>query len=64
LEVAAGHGLTQHNLSAIAAIPQIAEVNIGHAVIADAVMLGLPETVKAFRAALDQGIKARQLFRP
>jgi pyridoxine 5-phosphate synthase len=55
LEVAAGHGLTQHNVVAIAAISQLVEVNIGHAVMADALMVGLPQTIAAFRAALDRG---------
>jgi len=55
LEVAAGHGLTQHNLVAIAAIPQLVEVNIGHAVVSDAVMVGLPRAVEAFRNALARG---------
>src|ERR1700734_3730686 len=41
LEVAAGHGLTQENVPALVAIPEIVELNIGHAVIADAVFLGL-----------------------
>lgn len=55
LEVAAGHGLTQHNVVAIAAISQLVEVNIGHAVVADALMVGLPQTIAGFRSALNRG---------
>ena len=36
LEVAAGHGLTQENVPALVAIPEIVELNIGHAVVSDA----------------------------
>lgn len=45
LRVNAGHGLHYHNVDAIAAIPQIEELNIGHSIIARAVMQGLPEAV-------------------
>lgn len=55
LEVAAGHGLTQHNVVAIAAISQLVEVNIGHALVADALMVGLPQTIAGFRSALNRG---------
>lgn len=46
LEVHAGHGLHYHNVKPIAAIPEIVELNIGHAVIARAVMHGLPDAVR------------------
>jgi len=59
LEVAAGHGLTQANLSAVVALPEIVELNIGHAVIADAIFAGLRETTKAYRAAIARGLSAR-----
>jgi len=54
LEVAAGHGLTRHNVGDVAAIEPIVELNIGHAVIADAVFVGLPAAVRDFRAAIDR----------
>jgi pyridoxine 5-phosphate synthase len=60
MEVAAGHGLTRHNVVAVAAISQIVEVNIGHAVVADAVFGGLERAVRDFRAALDRGIRLRR----
>jgi pyridoxine 5-phosphate synthase len=59
LEVAAGHGLTQDNVPALVAIPEIVELNIGHAVIADAVFAGLRDTVHAYQAAIARGVSAR-----
>lgn len=56
LEVAAGHGLTRHNVVDIAAIGAIVEVNIGHAVIGDALFGGLESAVRDMRAALERGI--------
>lgn len=45
LTVHAGHGLTRHNVQPIAAIAEIVELNIGHALIADSVFEGLPAAV-------------------
>ena len=45
LQVNAGHGLDYHNVAAIAAIAQIRELNIGHAIIARAIFSGLHEAV-------------------
>ncbi|GAA3593929.1 pyridoxine 5'-phosphate synthase [Gibbsiella greigii] len=45
LKVNAGHGLTYHNVQPIAALPEIHELNIGHAIIGQAVMSGLPAAV-------------------
>jgi pyridoxine 5-phosphate synthase len=59
LEVAAGHGLTQKNVVAVCAIPQIVELNIGHAIVADAVFLGLPGAVRAMRDAAAKGVAQR-----
>ena len=55
LEIAAGHGLTTSNVVALVSIPEIVELNIGHAVIADAVFAGLPGAVRAMLAAIDEG---------
>lgn len=55
LEVAAGHGLTTKNVPALVAIPEIVELNIGHAVVADAVFLGMPGAVRAMLAAIGKG---------
>ena len=49
----AGHDLTRGNLPALVkALPNLQEVSIGHAVIADAMMFGLGETVRKFRMAI------------
>jgi pyridoxine 5-phosphate synthase len=53
LEVHAGHGLTVDNVAPIAAIPHVRELNIGHALIADALFVGLDGAVRAMRAAMD-----------
>jgi pyridoxine 5-phosphate synthase len=59
LEVAAGHGLTQDNVGTLVAIPEIVELNIGHAVVSDAVFLGLAATVGAYRDAIARGVRTR-----
>jgi pyridoxine 5-phosphate synthase len=49
----AGHDLTRENLPRlVAALPNLKEVSIGHAIVADALIFGLSETVKMFRAAI------------
>ncbi len=53
LGVNAGHDLTVQNLTPlIMAVPNLDEVSIGHALIADTLKFGMPETVKRFRRAL------------
>ncbi|MCW2481255.1 pyridoxine 5'-phosphate synthase [Candidatus Symbiopectobacterium sp. NZEC135] len=54
LKVNAGHGLTYHNVQAIAALPEIHELNIGHAIIGRAVMSGLAEAVAEMKALLQE----------
>ena len=49
LHVNAGHGLDYHNVSHIAAIAQIKELNIGHAIVARAVFTGLDEAVREMK---------------
>ncbi len=49
LQVNAGHGLNYHNVQAIAAIPGIADLNIGHAIVARAVFTGLKEAVQEMK---------------
>jgi len=49
LQVNAGHGLHYHNVQAIAAIPQVRELNIGHAIIARALFSGLGEAVREMK---------------
>lgn len=52
LEVHAGHGLTVANLAPIAAVPEVVELNIGHALVARSVMVGMPAAVGEFRRAM------------
>jgi pyridoxine 5-phosphate synthase len=49
LQVNAGHGLHYHNTTAVARIPGISELNIGHAIIAQAVFSGLPAAVSEMK---------------
>jgi pyridoxine 5-phosphate synthase len=58
-EVAAGHGLSRHNVVEVAAIGEIVELNIGHSVIADAVFVGLDRAVRDMRVAIERGIALR-----
>ncbi len=53
LEVHAGHGLTYGNVAAIAAIPEVAELNIGHFMVGQAILDGLPAVVRRIRASID-----------
>jgi pyridoxine 5-phosphate synthase len=55
LEVHAGHGLDYTTAEKIAALPEIVELNIGHFLIGEATFVGLAETVRAMRAAMDRG---------
>jgi pyridoxine 5-phosphate synthase len=55
LEVHAGHGLNFETAETIAALPEIVELNIGHFLIGEAIMVGLPEAVRTMRAAMDRG---------
>ena len=55
LEVHAGHGLDYATAETISALPDIAELNIGYFMIGESIFVGLAETVKAMRAAMDRG---------
>jgi len=55
LEVHAGHGLDYVSAEAIAAVPQIVELNIGHFLIGEAAFVGLAESIKVMRAAMNRG---------
>lgn len=50
LQVNAGHGLHYHNVQDIAAIPNIVELNIGHAIIAESLFIGLDAAVRKMKA--------------
>ena len=53
IEPHAGHGLTFENVQPIAAIPQIAELNIGHYLIGEAIFTGLEAAVRRMRDLMD-----------
>jgi pyridoxine 5-phosphate synthase len=53
IEPHAGHGLTYENVQPIAAIPQLAELNIGHYLVGEAVFVGLEEAVRRMRELMD-----------
>jgi pyridoxine 5-phosphate synthase len=55
LEVHAGHGLDYATAEAIATLPEVAELNIGYYMIGEAIFVGLGETVRAMRTAMDRG---------
>ena len=54
IEPHAGHGLTFDNVVPIAAIPQIAELNIGHFLIGEAIFTGLDASVRRMRSLMDE----------
>ena len=54
MKVNAGHGLRTDNVAAVAAIPQIAELNIGHAIVARAILLGMENATREMAAAIAQ----------
>jgi pyridoxine 5-phosphate synthase len=55
LEVHAGHGLDFVTAERIAQLPEIAELNIGHFLISEAIYSGLETVVRAMRASMDRG---------
>jgi len=54
IESHAGHGLTFDNVVPVAAIPQLAELNIGHFLIGEAIFTGLESSVSRMRALMDE----------
>lgn len=58
LEVHAGHGLDYVTAETIAALPEIVELNIGHFMMGEAMFVGLSQTVRDMRAAMDRGRKS------
>jgi len=55
LEVHAGHGLDYATAETIAALPEVMELNIGYYMIGEALFVGLAETVRSMREAMDRG---------
>ncbi len=58
LEVHAGHGLDYVTAEAISALPEIVELNIGHFMMGEAIFVGLPQTIRDMRAAMNRGRKS------
>ena len=58
LHVHAGHGLTVRNVTAVAAIPEIEELNIGHSIVSRAVFVGIAVAVVEMRDAMDRARSA------
>ena len=55
LEVHAGHGLDYQTAETVAGLAEVAELNIGHFLVGEAVSVGLAEAVRTMRAAMDRG---------
>ncbi len=54
MAVHAGHGLTRGNVTPVAAIAEIEELNIGHSIVSHAIMVGLPRAVAEIRRLIDE----------
>jgi pyridoxine 5-phosphate synthase len=53
LECHAGHGLTYDNVGPVAALPEVMELNIGHFLIGQAILDGLPSVIRQMRNLMD-----------
>ena len=58
LRVNAGHGLHEGNVMPVAAIAELSELNIGHAIVAEALFKGWQQAIKDMKALMVQGRKA------
>jgi pyridoxine 5-phosphate synthase len=54
IEPHAGHGLTFDNVIAVAAVPQLVELNIGHFLVGEAIFTGLEDSVRRMRGLMDE----------
>jgi pyridoxine 5-phosphate synthase len=59
LEVHAGHGIDYETVKPIAAIPEVAELNIGHFLIGEAIFIGLGPAIQRMRALMDEARSVR-----
>lgn len=60
IEVHAGHGLHLDNVAAIARIPEIVELNIGHSIVARAIFVGLPAAIAEMRRVMTEARQSAQ----
>mgnify|MGYP001207596835 CR=1 FL=1 len=58
IECHAGHGLTFQNVSAVAAIPHVAELNIGHFLVGEAIFTGLANAIRKMKVVIAEGVQA------
>jgi pyridoxine 5-phosphate synthase len=58
LRLGAGHGLDCANVGPVAGLPHLEELNIGHGLVAHAVLVGLERAVSALRAAINEGARS------
>jgi pyridoxine 5-phosphate synthase len=61
LTVHAGHGLNYHNVQPVAAIPEIVELNIGHSIVARAIISGFGQAVREMKSLMDDSRRGLQL---
>ena len=61
LAVHAGHGLTVRNVGPVAAIREVEELNIGHSIVSRAIFVGLVESVREVRRAMDAARKSAEI---
>ena len=54
LEVHAGHGLTTGSVGLVSKIPEIKELNIGHAIISDSIFMGLRGAVQLMKQKINE----------
>lgn len=59
LHVHAGHGLNYTNVQAVAALPEVEELNIGHSIVSRAVLAGMERAVRDMKAAIYEGRERR-----
>lgn len=64
LEVHAGHGLDYLTAGAVAGVPEMVELNIGHFLVGEAIMIGFTEAVRRMRIAMDHGRARGALAKP
>lgn len=60
LKINAGHGLSYNNVSQIAAIPHVLELNIGHSIISRAIFSGLSEAVREMKKLISESISSTE----
>ncbi|MEQ1692179.1 MAG: pyridoxine 5'-phosphate synthase [Gemmatimonas sp.] len=60
MKVHAGHGLSMHNVARVAAIPEIEELNIGHAIVGRALFVGIGDAVREIRREMDRARMERR----